>query len=602
MNLKFFGIFCTVILMIFALFVIIPFANAQSVSNFLLYDNSQYGFSIKYPSDWQKQEQLSNDSTFPKVFDVVSFQSPSKLTHYAIMSMKDNDYNGLTDQEFLNKMTQDFGDSLCAPAIKAGAKCTAQNMQKTTFTHPNGYAGYMTINTLTISTDKGTSQPVMGIGMYPDGDKIWILVVLSFSNEATTLQNDLSSMASSFTIKNYNGIQSASTSTTTESSFGMFKINSGIFYVSKYTPDTIALSGNVADFKRGTPITLNIIKPDGTTEIEGAFVKKDGTFDSIVPINGNWKEGKYSMTATYGNDKIGTVYFQVVTSTKPAPQNTITTQSTKSLLYSNTEYGISIQYPSFLYKTNSEQFFQNGIPVVSFSTPTNMTGVAIELIKNDSTFSGLTGIRFLETMKTQYENNFCKYFKENGNTCTIQINSEEGFTSKNGYVGFRALYLVTISNPTDNSKFTMALIPTMFPVGNDVWVLTGGSYSNDEMKSYGNEVDKMIETFTVSDYSEPNLVFNSKATQKDDVVYLVIKNPSESPTAIYSIKLTATSGKIMNFMKIDGWTQKRIDAKSVLYQTISSPINSSDIFKVKLKVDGKNSEIQWETFSKDQKA
>lgn len=602
-SLKFSGMMF-LILLIVVVFTTIPVVNAQSNPSLLLYENKQYGFSIKYPPDWQKQEQLSTDNTFPNIFDIVTFQSPTQLTHYGVMIMKDNTtYRGLNDQEFLDKMSKEFGDSLCISSRKSGATCTSQSIQKTTFTHQNGYAGYMTVNSLTISTDKRTIQPIMGIGMYPDGNNIWVLAVVAFSSdEATNLQNTLSTMANSFMIYNYHGTSPVSPSaTSTESSFGKMKINSGVFYASKYSSDTIVVSGTVTSFSRGTPITLKITKPDGTADYQAVLVKKDGTFSSPVIVNENWKEGNYHFTATYGNNEIGSVTFQVISGTKPTSQTNISNiQNAKTLSYTNNEYGISIQYPSLLTKSEGSPVFPNGVNLVSFSTASNMTGISIELIKNDSTFSGLTNKKFLEKMKEQYESNFCKYFRENGNICTLSTNTEEGFTSRNGYVGFRAVYIIEITNPTNNSQFKMVLFPALFPVGNDIWVLTGGSYSGEEVKSLGKDLDNMLDTFTISDYHTPNLVFNSKAIQKDDTVSLVILNPSTSTNGVYSVKISSNS-KITNFIKLSGWTSKRLDSKSVIYQTISSPINPSDVFKVKLKVDGKNPEIQWEVFSKDQK-
>ncbi|MDP3780446.1 MAG: hypothetical protein Q8Q69_04570, partial [Nitrosopumilaceae archaeon] len=63
-----------------------------------------------------------------------------------------------------------------------------------------------------------------------------------------------------------------------------------------------------------------------------------------------------------------------------------------------------------------------------------------------------------------------------------------------------------------------------------------------------------------------------------------------------------TNGKITNFLKLDGWEHKRINDKTVMYQTKSSPLDPTETIKIKLKVDSKKTEFSWEAFSKDQKS
>ena len=127
---------------------------------------------------------------------------------------------------------------------------------------------------------------------------------------------------------------------------------------------------------------------------------------------------------------------------------------------------------------------------------------------------------------------------------------------------------------------------------------------NEELKSMGKKLDEMTDTFTIFSYegTKKQLSLQAKASQKNDIVHLVIKNPKDSTDDIYGIKLTNINGKITNFIKVKGWNYVRLGSDSVMYQTMSSPLDSSDMIKVKLKVDSKNTEIQWEAFSKDQKS
>ena len=85
-------------------------------------------------------------------------------------------------------------------------------------------------------------------------------------------------------------------------------------------------------------------------------------------------------------------------------------------------------------------------------------------------------------------------------------------------------------------------------------------------------------------------------------VTITITNPKDSSSDVYGIKLTTTSGKIKNYVKVNGWDHKRINDNTVSYQTKSSPLGQSDVIKIKLKVDAKKPEITWNAYSKDQKS
>ncbi len=301
-------------MMLSASFTGIYSANAQ-YDDFILYDNTEYGFSINYPSDWQKQEQLSNDTTFPKVFDIVTFQSPTKLTHYGIMLMKDDSYAGLSDQDFLNKMTIEFNDALCEPIIASGDTCIAKTLEKRSITHTNGYSGYLSAGMLTISTAKGTAEPIIGVAIYPDGDKFWVLAIVGFSDdEAESLSDTLTSVGNSFIIYNYQGSSKTlnSSKTMDTSNLGWLKIDSEVYTASKYSPDIALVSGEVTSLIRGTPITLLITKSDNSVEQRGIVVSGHGSFSTPIVINYDWPSGNYSLSAFYGDNEIGTVYFQVL--------------------------------------------------------------------------------------------------------------------------------------------------------------------------------------------------------------------------------------------------------------------------------------------------
>lgn len=277
---------------------------------------------------------------------------------------------------------------------------------------------------------------------------------------------------------------------------------------------------------------------------------------------------------------------------------------TKYLSYENKQYGFSIKYPSNWQKeeTLEKDETTNMINIVTFNTPSELTYTSVNLIQDDTVYLGLSGQKFLDKMKNEFENVFCSSAAESGVTCSMEVLDGEGFTHHNGYDGYRAAYGLTISEDQNSAKVLVAV--TMIPDGNDIWMIAAGSFSMDEIKSIGKEIDQISDSFTISNYSGEQKQFSlqSKAEQENDIVYLVIRNPEDSSDGIYGIKLTNVNGKITNFIKIKDWTYKRVGSDSVMYQTTTSPLDSSELFQVALKVDSKNTELQWEAFSKDQKS
>jgi len=406
-------------------------------------------------------------------------------------------------------------------------------------------------------------------------------------------------------ISNYVGEQAATSqsSTIAKSSVGTLQINSGYFTASKYSPAELIVSGEINNYLQGVPLTIQITKPDKTTEEQNILVTKNGAFRAPIKIEGSWPAGSYQLLAKYGTQDLGAVSFSVNMGSAPPP--TPTPQAKNYLSYENNQYGFSIKYPSDLKKeetlTESDTFL-NSISIVSFTTPSELSTIGVSLIKDDTTFKGLSGQKFLDKMKNEFESGVCSAVDDPTLTCSMEAPFEESGTNQNGYVVYTAVYVFTISDNQDSHKLTTFI--TMFPDGNDVWVLGLAAFAGENYQGIGEEAGNMFDTFTIYDYKgeQKQLLLQSKAAQKNDIVYIVIKNPKDSTDDIYSIKLTNINGKITNFIKIKDWNYVRLGSDSVMYQTISSPLASSDVFKVALKVDSKNTEIQWEAFSKDQKS
>ena len=382
---------------------------------------------------------------------------------------------------------------------------------------------------------------------------------------------------------------------TAESSFGVLQINSGVFSASKYSSDTITVSGGVTTILRGTPMTLQIIKPDNTIETLGIVVNKDGNFSVPIIVNGNWPLGDYSITATYGDNEIGAVYFQVIS------ENTKTTQTPKILSYENKQYGFSLKYPSDLKKEETlekDQVFPNAMDIVSFTTLSELSTITVILIKDDTIFTGLSNQKFLDKMKNEFESRLCSAITDPTLTCSMEVMDEQSGITTNGYDAYISTYAFTISDDQNSQKLVTFSI--MYPNGNDIWALILVAFSGETYKDIGVETGKMADSFTIYDYHGiQQFSLYSKVSQENDIVYLALKNPKESSENVYGIKLTNINGKITNFLKINGWNYVRVGPDSVMYQTTSSPLTPSELIKIALKVDSKNTEIKWEAFSKD---
>ena len=579
-------------------------ADAQT-QKYLSYENKQYGFSIKYPANWEKAEALKKSSVFPNVLDIVTFSTPSELTSYGVSLIKDDTtFTGLSGQKFLDKVKEKFVDPICRRA-PAGVTCSTELTQQTTLTHQNGYSGYLVIFGINVSSDQESIESGVVLGFYPDGNDVWIIAAASSSGEEfQQYTNELATIGSSFKIFSYEGEQTTSqSSTVAKSSVGTLQINSGYFTASKYKPAELIVSGQINNPLQGVPLIIKITKPDKSSDEQNILVTKDGAFRAPIKIEGTWPAGSYQLSAKYGTQDLGAVSFQVNMGSAPTP---VPTQTTKYLSYENKQYGFSIKYPSDLKKEEilekSDEPFPNSINIVHFTTPSELSTIGVSLTKDDTIFKGLSGQKFLDKMKNEFESRACSAVDDPTLTCSMEVLDQQSATNQNGHLAYSGAYVFTIS---DNQNSQNVLVFTiMFPDGKDVWVLGLAASPGEEYKGIGEEAGKMGDTFTILNYKgvQKQLSLQAKASQKNDIVHLVIKNPKDSTDDIYGIKLTNINGKITNFIKVKGWNYVRLGSDSVMYQTTSSPLDSSDMIKVKLKVDSKNTEIQWEAFSKDQKS
>src|SRR3989344_1686633 len=264
------------------------YADAQT-QKYLSYENKQYGFSIKYPSTWEKKETLQKDPNSNSV-SIVSF-APSQNTAYGVsFSANDQSIKGLNGDQILATLKKQVTDTCSASASKG---ITCSDITANRDTHKNGYAIYAVYYTASGTSDQGTINVAEMTAIIPDGNDAWMLQLISYSTtELEQFMEDIGSSLDSFTIFNYEGEKTTSQSSTiAKSSVGTLQLNSGNFAVSKYKPAELIVSGQINNPLQGVPLILKIIKPDKTSEEQNILVTKDGNFRAPMKIEGTWPAG-----------------------------------------------------------------------------------------------------------------------------------------------------------------------------------------------------------------------------------------------------------------------------------------------------------------------
>ena len=292
--------------------------ESTPASKYLVYENKQYGFSIKYPSSWQMQENLQKDPNSGFV-SIVSF-APSQNTIYGVgFSANDKNFKGLGEKQFLDKMKKQISDA-CSAGASNGISCS--EITAAADTHKNGYTLYGAYYSASVPTEQGTTIVMEMTAYIPDGNNIWSLQMVSTAPaELETLMKDIGTSFDTFKINDYHGVKVSKTTakqTATKtpppiitSSVGTLQLNSGEFSISKYTKTEAVVSGQVTHYQQGVPLTLKIIMPDNTSEEQNAMVTKDGNFKMPLKIGSHWPAGTYTITARYGSEDLGSISFQI---------------------------------------------------------------------------------------------------------------------------------------------------------------------------------------------------------------------------------------------------------------------------------------------------
>ena len=74
----------------------------------------------------------------------------------------------------------------------------------------------------------------------------------------------------------------------------------------------ITLSGSIDNHKRGIPLSVTIISPDGKSQNFGSILSNGGSYRSIISINENSLPGQYEIKLSHNNSHVGTISFVVL--------------------------------------------------------------------------------------------------------------------------------------------------------------------------------------------------------------------------------------------------------------------------------------------------
>src|SRR3989344_4750576 len=181
-------------------------SQTPKTAKYIPYKNNQYGFSIKYPSTWQKDETLEIDDDKPNRVTIATFTSPSQTGFYMVgFAENDPTYKGLDDQQFLNKMKKEISNEC--------KECQdTEFLSADTVTHKNGYKVYAAVLTTTMVSAEGTLNPLLTYALIPDGNDLWLIALMLFSSDdSEQLLDEVTPMGESFTIFDYEGTQQIDT-------------------------------------------------------------------------------------------------------------------------------------------------------------------------------------------------------------------------------------------------------------------------------------------------------------------------------------------------------------------------------------------------------
>ncbi|MDE1844217.1 MAG: hypothetical protein KGI10_02675 [Thaumarchaeota archaeon] len=191
-------------------------------SQYLLYKNANYGFSIEYPATWYHEDLTA---TAGNLSPVAYFAPDSKTTNtwLSVNYQKDSTaLRGLSGQQILNTLTATMQHNCQQYSLRSnGFTCSNPQFKSNVETY-RGLPSYEVLNTWTKTLPDGSTLDMISIwAVVPVQNDLYAIVMRLSTEAASVYQSELTHMLSSFDV--YSVPEEPVTPKTDYSNFGLQK-------------------------------------------------------------------------------------------------------------------------------------------------------------------------------------------------------------------------------------------------------------------------------------------------------------------------------------------------------------------------------------------
>ncbi|HUT06352.1 MAG TPA: hypothetical protein VMW74_06660 [Nitrosopumilaceae archaeon] len=194
-------------LLLFPILISTPESYAQSE----VYENQEYGFTMKYPSDWILNDAIPQKN---KWIEIVSFLPDTKDWSQGIYvnkwdgDLKDKDFDSKEFLENHNKGAQDWCSSLSI--LENGFACKDYSLIEQKTVSISGRQSFLLEENWTRIENDTSSEVLVYNLQIPDGDDRWTIIAESRKEIIDETSNILKNSLDSFTLtelQNSSGIE-----------------------------------------------------------------------------------------------------------------------------------------------------------------------------------------------------------------------------------------------------------------------------------------------------------------------------------------------------------------------------------------------------------
>ena len=173
--------------------------SSDAPTEYLLYKNDKYGFTIEYPSLWTYSEDQSD--TLDKI-ELVHFISNTDTSISISKLINTNEFRYLSDQQYLDKMIKKHEEECTQSTLgDSGIRCSNFKSLSSNVDPTGKYISYVISYTYTDeSSDRTVTDKSKLVIQIPDHDDIWTITVFSTADDLPNHLEEIASTLNSFTI------------------------------------------------------------------------------------------------------------------------------------------------------------------------------------------------------------------------------------------------------------------------------------------------------------------------------------------------------------------------------------------------------------------